>query len=59
MKIENIQEPVYRITVDEKERQALEDIFGNMSDTQLINMLGSARLSGFVLNFYKLVAYQK
>ena len=59
MEIENITEPMYRITVNEKERQALEDIFGNMADTHLINLLGNVRLSEFVLNFYKLVAYQK
>lgn len=59
MKIEIVNEPMYCITVNEKERQALEDIFGNMADMHLIKMLGDDRLSEFVLNFYKLVAYQK
>lgn len=57
MKIEQINEPQWSITVTEKERQALEAIFGNMADAYLITMLGDNRLSDFVLNFYKLVAY--
>ena len=57
MKIEKVNEPQWSITITEKERQALEDIFGNMADVHLIKMLGDDRLSDFVLNFYKLVAY--
>lgn len=59
MKIENVNEPMWQITVNKKERQALEDIFGNMADVHLIKIMGNDNLSEFVLNFYKLLAYQK
>lgn len=59
MKIETVSEPMYCITISEKERQVLEDIFGNMTDVYLNKMLGNTKHSEFVLEFYNLLAYQK
>jgi hypothetical protein len=55
MKIEKVNEPQWSITVTEKERQALEDIFGNMADCHLDSILGNRKLSRFILEFYELV----
>ena len=38
-----------------KERQALEDIFGNMASCHLRDIMGSTKLEHFVLDFYKTV----
>ena len=57
MKIEQVLQPQWSITVTEKERQHLEDIFGNMGDFHLGKMMGDSRLSEFALEFYNLVAY--
>ena len=55
MKIEKVNEPQWSITITEKERQALEDIFGNMAACHLDIILGNRKLSEFVLEFYELV----
>ena len=56
MKIEKVNEPQWSITVTEKERQALEDIFGNMSNWYLQSIMGSTKLEHFVLDFYNTVS---
>ena len=55
MKIEKVNEPQWSITVTEKERQALEDIFGNMANCHLQAIMGSTKLERFVLDFYSTV----
>ncbi len=56
MKIEKVNEPQWSITVTEKERQALEDIFGNMATCHLQDIVGDIKLASFVLDFYKIVS---
>ncbi len=56
MKIEKVNEPQWSITVTEKERQALEDIFGNMANCHLEAIVGSTKLERFVLDFYNTVS---
>ncbi len=51
MKIEKVNEPQWSITITEKERQALEDIFGNMASCHLRDIMGSTKLEHFVLDF--------
>ena len=58
MKIEQINEPQWSIIVTEKERQALEDIFGNMANCHLQAIMGSTKLERFVLDFYKTVSLE-
>ena len=55
MKIEKVNEPQWSITITEKERQALEDIFGNMASCHLRDIMGSTKLEHFVLDFYNTV----
>ena len=55
MKIEQTSEPQWSISVTEKERQALEDIFGNMSNWYLQSIMGSTKLERFVFDFYNTV----
>ena len=55
MKIEKVNEPQWSITITEKERQALEDIFGNMSHCHLQAIMGGTKLERFVLDFYNTV----
>ena len=55
MKIEKVNEPQWSITVTEKERQALEDIFGNMANCHLQAIMGSTKLERLVLDFYNTV----
>ena len=56
MKIEKVIEPQWSITVTEKERQALEDIFGNMTICHLRDIMGDTKLESFTLDFYKTVS---
>ncbi len=56
MKIEKVNEPQWSITVTEKERQALEDIFGNMANCHLRDIMGDTKLESFILDFYKTVS---
>jgi hypothetical protein len=58
MKIEKVNEPQWSITITEKERQALEDIFGNMASCHLRDIMGSTKLEHFVLDFYKTVSLE-
>ena len=55
MKIEKVNEPQWSITVTEKERQALEDIFGNMANCHLQAIMGSTKLERFIFDFYNTV----
>lgn len=55
MKIELVNTPEYSLTLTEKEAQVLEDIFGNMSDYYLRQMLGNSNYSKFVMDFYSLI----
>jgi translation initiation factor 2 alpha subunit (eIF-2alpha) len=55
MKIELVNTPEYSLTLTEKEAQALEDIFGNMADRYLRQMLGNSNYSEFVMDFYNLI----
>ena len=59
MKIEKVNEPQWSITVTEKERQALEDIFGNMSSYHVQAIMGDTKLDRFVLDFYNTVSQVK
>mgnify|MGYP003594267549 CR=1 FL=1 len=56
MKIEKVNEPQWSITVTEKERQALEDIFGNMTSSHLRDIMGDTKLERFTLDFYRTVS---
>ena len=56
MKIEKVNEPQWSITITEKERQALEDIFGNMTSCHLRDIMGDTKLASFTLDFYKTVS---
>ena len=56
MKIEKVNEPQWSITITEKERQALEDIFGNMASCHLRDIMGDTKLESFILDFYKTVS---
>ena len=58
MKIEKVNEPQWSITITEKERQALEDIFGNMASCHLRDIMGSTKLEHFVFDFYKTVSLE-
>ncbi len=58
MKIEKVNEPQWSITITEKERQALEDIFGNMASCHLQDIVGDTKLASFVLDFYKTVSLE-
>ena len=51
MKIEKVNEPQWSITITEKERQALEDIFGNMASCHLRDIVGSTKLEHLFLDF--------
>ena len=55
MKIEQTSEPQWSITVTEKERQALEDIFGNMASCHLRDIMGDTKLERFALDLYRTV----
>ena len=55
MKIEKVNEPQWSIIVTEKERQALEDIFGNMDSSHLRDIMGDTKLERFALDFYRTV----
>lgn len=55
MKLELVTTPEYKFTLTEKEAQALEDIFGNLADCYLKQMLGNSDYSEFVLDFYNLI----
>ena len=55
MKIEQTSAPQWSITVTEKERQALEDIFGNMTSSHLRDIMGDTKLERFALDFYRTV----
>ena len=56
MKIEKVNEPQWSITITEKERQSLEDIFGNMNSCHLRDIMGDTELARFTLDFYKTVS---
>ena len=56
MNIEKVNEPQWSITVTEKERQALEDIFGNMANCHIQAIVGNNKLERFVLDFYNTVS---
>ncbi len=58
MKIEKVNEPQWSITITEKERQALEDIFGNMASCHLRDIMGDTKLESFILYFYKTVSLE-
>lgn len=55
MKIEQVQQPMYSLTLMADEVQALEDIFGNMGSGELKALMGDANHSTFVNNFYRLL----
>lgn len=55
MKVEKVQQPVYRVEFEDKELIILKDIFGNMSDYHLRALCGNAEHSKFVLDFYNLL----
>ena len=59
MKIEKVNEPQWSITVTEKERQALEDIFENMDNCYLRDIMGDTKLESFMLDFYNTVSQIK